>query len=222
MVKNTVIFSDTDRSEKTQLHSLKHDVIEISRIEYKQIIKDAYQEGREDAFKEKNDFKTVEQKGKDEAIKQHAKKKEENRQRLESIVARQDIELLHAESVFPFTFFTDTLIIDTTKISIAKKQLFATEYITTIPFKDLSDVNLQTYLFLGTLTLKYMPQSTSPGMNNPVTVKIPNLTRRDAIRAKNILKGALVAKAEEIDIARLSPQEIEEVLHKFGQSEGVI
>jgi ribosomal protein L4 len=67
-----------------------------------------------------------------------------------------------------------------------------------------------------------MPQSTSPGMLEPVNVRIPNLRREDAIKAKNILKGVLVAKAEEIDIAKLSPQEIEEVLHKFGESVGVI
>jgi hypothetical protein len=67
-----------------------------------------------------------------------------------------------------------------------------------------------------------MPQSNSPGMNEPVTVRIPNLKRNDAIKAKNILKGALVAKAEEIDIATLPPEEVAEVLHKFGESEGVV
>ena len=129
---------------------------------------------------------------------------------------------MRAQSVFPFTLFPDTIIIDTTKISISKKQLFATEFISTIPLKDLGDVTVQTVLFLGTISIKYMPQSSSPGMNEPIDVKIANLKRADAIKVKNILKGALVAKAEEIDIARLSPEEVEEVLHKFGESDGVI
>ena len=129
---------------------------------------------------------------------------------------------MRAKSVFPFTLFPDTLIIDTTKVTISKKQLFATEFITTIPLKDLADVTVQTVLFLGSIFLKYMPQSSSPGMNEAVEVRIPNLKRGDAIKIKNILKGALVAKAEEIDIARLSPEEVEEVLHKFGESDGVI
>ena len=171
---------------------------------------------------ENNGKENIEKKGIQEAIQEHAKEKETNRQRFKTITERHDIELLRAESVFPFTIFTDTIIIDTTKISIAKRQLFSTEYIITIPLKDLGDVNVQTVLFLGSLFIKYMPQSTSPGMLEPVNVRIPNLRREDAIKAKNILKGVLVAKAEEIDIAKLSPQEIEEVLHKFGESVGVI
>ncbi len=229
MIRRTVIFEDKAKEKNNGDHLPRENLVTISRDEYRELLQTAYQEGQKDALKEKRkkgsskkSHADIQQEGKEEAIKANAKEKETNRQRFETIVARQDIELLRADSVFPFTIFTDTIIIDTTKISISKKQLFATEYITTIPFKDLSDVNLQTYLFLGTVTLKYMPQSASPGMNNPVIVKIPNLKRKDAVKAKNILKGALVAKAEEIDIAKLSPKEIEEVLHKFGQSEGVI
>jgi hypothetical protein len=164
---------------------------------------------------------SVELEGKEEAIKIHARDEQENRQRFKSITARQDIELLRAKTVFPFTFFTSTIVIDTTKVTLATKQMFATEHVTTIPLKDLSDATIQTVAFLGTLMIRYMPQSNTPGMNEPINVEIPNLKREDAILAKNILKGALVAKAEEIDIAKLSPKEIAEVLHKFGQSEGV-
>jgi hypothetical protein len=198
----------------------------MSKDDYREILKTAYREGLKDALddnkKEDNSQKKEEQEGKAEAIRADAKKKEENRQKLKTITDRQDKEMMHVKSVFPFTLFPDTLIIDTTKISIARKQLFATEYVTTIPLKDLADVNLQTFLFLGTLMMKYMPQSSSPGMNEPIDVRIPNLYREDAIKAKNILKGALVAKSEDIDITKLSPDEIEDVLHKFGESNGVV
>jgi len=237
MQRSAVIFSDQDKTEKEKKPSLPEGSIALSRDEYRQIIKAAYQEGREDALKEKEQEKEkkttkknthqdakqegAEQQGKEEAIKAHAKTKEENLQRFRTITARQDMKLLRADSVFPFTIFTDTIIIDTTKVTISKRQLFATEYVTTIPLKDLSDVNVQTYLFLGTLTLQYMPQTTSPGTTPPIRVQIANLPRIEAVKAKNILKGALVAKAEEIDIATLSPKEIKEVIHKFGESEGV-
>jgi hypothetical protein len=228
MSKGTTIFQEKKQTEhKSATPNTR--VITVSRDDYQETIKNAYQEGLNDAKKEngiQNTQKNVEDnkrnEGKEEAIKTHQKEEEENKQRFKAIVERQDIELLRVETVFPFTFFPDTLIIDTTKISISKKQLFATEYISTIPLKDLSDVNVQTVLFLGTLYLKYMPQASSPGMNNPVEIKLPNLKREDAIKAKNILKGVLVAKAEEIDIAKLAPDEIKEVLHKFGETEGVI
>jgi hypothetical protein len=229
MNDQVTIFTPKVASENKSVHATKNDSLIISRKEYRDIIKSAYQEGLEDSLKGNKEKKPTEismgkseQEGKEKAIQNNATKKEENIQRLKTITERQDIELFHVKSVFPFTLFPDTIIIDTTKISIAKKQLFATEYVTTIPLKDLSDVNLQTFLFLGTITLKYMPQASSPGMNEAVEVPVPNLAREDAIKIKNILKGALVAKAEEIDIALLSPEEIAEVLHRFGESEGVV
>jgi hypothetical protein len=230
MTKSTTIFENKSELRQNLYTPQNEDLVTISRNDYRELLKAAYQEGLKDAGKEKrkkgtsskNAKEEIQEEGRKDAVRTHAKEKEANRQRFETITARQDIELFHQKSVFPFSLFPDTLIIDTTKVTIAKKQLFATEYITTIPLKDLSDVNVQTALFLATITIKYMPQSASPGMNEAVEVKIPNLRREDAIKAKNILKGALVAKAEEIDIAKLSPEEIDKVLHKFGESNGVI
>ncbi len=164
----------------------------------------------------------LEVEGKEDAMRLHAKEEQENLQRFKTITERHEIEIMRAKSVWPFSLFTDTLVIDTTKVTIAHKQMFATEYVATIPLKDLADVNIQTVLFLGTVLIKYMPQSESPGMTKPVEVRIPNLTRENAVKAKNILKGALVAKAEEIDIAKLPPDEVVKVLEKFGGNEGVV
>jgi hypothetical protein len=229
MSKSTTIFQEKTKKQHVLHTAPVEDQIVLSRKDHREILKEAYQEGRKDALEEKkkensspNSDDAIKQDGKEEAIQANAKQKEENRQRLKAITERQDKELMRAKSVFPFTLFPDTLIIDTTKVTISKKQLFATEFITTIPLKDLADVTVQTVLFLGSIFLKYMPQSSSPGMNEAVEVRIPNLKRGDAIKIKNILKGALVAKAEEIDIARLSPEEVEEVLHKFGETDGVI
>lgn len=229
MTNQVTIFKQEETKENKSHRSSKSDLLTMSREEYRDIIKSAYQEGLNDSEKKNEEQKPaksaigkIQQGGKEQAIEASAKKKEENKERLKAITERQDIEMYRVKSVFPFTLFPDTIIIDTTKISIAKKQLFATEFVATIPLKDLSDVNLQTFLFLGTIILKYMPQSNSPGMNEPVEARISNLKREDAIKIKNILKGALVAKAEEIDIALLSPKEIVKVLHKFGESDGVV
>jgi len=228
-MKKSVIFEDKSVKEDQNSNTYEEQIVAMPKEEFQKRLKRAYEKGEKEASHMKrnnpsvqDDVNEFEQEGIDEAIKENAKKREENRQRFKIIADRQDIELFRAESVFPFTVFTDKIIIDTTKISISKRQMFATEYITTIPLKDLGDVNVQTFLFLGTVFIKYMPQAESPGMNDPVTVRIPNLRREAAIRAKNILKGILVAKAEEIDIATLSPDEIKEALHKFGETEGVI
>lgn len=226
MQKSATIFADQDNENESSTQSVsKQKAITLSRDQYREIVKEAYKEGVKDAEKEERQEQkqsgSLNQKAKEEAKVASTKELEENKQRFKTIVARQDIELLRAKTVFPFTLFPDTLIIDTTKVTIARKQLFATEYVVTIPLKDLSDVTMQTALFMASLTFRYMPQTNSPGMTEPVAVKIVALRRKDAFKAKNILKGALVAKAEEIDIAKLDPEDVKHVLEKFGQSEGV-
>jgi len=229
-MKSTVIFADQTQTnpEEQPSHLLqKGEKIELTKEEYKQVIKEAYKEGAQEALttQEKKMDTGTRQSLKDEgtqaAVKSEAQKKEETKQKLKAISNRHDIELLRAKTVFPFTLFPDTLIIDTTKVTLIRKQLFATEHITTIPLKDIADATVQTALFLATLTVQYMPQSNSPGMLQPVVEIISSLERQDAIKAKNILKGALVAKAEDIDIAQLNPEEVHTIIEKFGSNDGV-
>jgi len=223
MLKNAVLFANDEQKEKDSKQS--SDDNKISRNDFREAVKEAYKEGMSDtiaALKKTRRVGSPEQlDGKGQAITAIEKKKEETKQHLKIIADRHTIELMNVYSVFPFSIFRDRLIIDTTKVSVTRKQFFATEYITTIPLKDLADVTVQTVLFLGTLNIEYMPQSQSPGMMKPIEVRIANLWREDAIRAKNILKGALVAKAEDIDIASLSPEEVVKVLEKFGESQGI-
>lgn len=227
-MKSTVIFADQNVNEQNPKYNKpEEDKIALTKEEYKNVIKEAYKEGVEEALSKapSSQNKTPEKDGvdagKEEAKKVQAKEEERAKQKLENIIDRHDIEIMRASSVFPFQLFPDTLIIDTTKITIIQKTLFATETIHSCSLKDLSDVNVQTALFLATLYIRYMPQSPSPGMNEPKEVSINCLKRSDAIKAKNILRGVLIASAENIDIATLSPEEVATVLEKFGTNEGV-
>jgi hypothetical protein len=248
-MKATTIFADQNEDEKPK--DKRDPKLVLSHDAYRKLVKEAYKEGFKDALQEnaenhntpaqdgalseqkkqaKKEYRnrnlTPDQKdgveeGEKEAVKEGAKRREETKQKLEAIAERHDVELLRATTVFPFTLFPDTIIIDTTKITIIRKQMFATEHITTIPLKDIADAQVQTALFLGTLTVAYMPQSTSPGMLKPVEDHITSLRRQDAIRAKNIIKGVLVAHSEGIDISHLEPEELVNVIEKFGTSVGV-
>ncbi|MGI8419663.1 MAG: hypothetical protein ACR2LN_03385 [Candidatus Levyibacteriota bacterium] len=243
MKQQATIFADQDNKVENPTERVQNkDSVSLSRDEYKEIIKEAYKEGAKEATQkndkdqepppQQQDDTSVnetyvekkshhEKEGRKEAVKSEAQKMEENKQRVKAITERQDIQLLRVKTRFPYNLFPDTIIIDTTKVTISKKQFFWTESITTIPLKDLSDVTVQTALFVASISIKYMPQASSPGMLEPVVESVTSLRREDAIRAKNILKGALVAKAEEIDIAKLSPDEVKTVIEKFGQNDGI-
>lgn len=220
--------------------------IQLTKDEYKEIVKEAYKEGVADALSkspeenQKNDSQRIDvhnphaepnlsnvirersrSDGLKEAIKSEAKIQEQTRHKLANIANRHDIEILRIKGTFPFDLFPDTLIIDTTKVTIVKSQMFATENIITIPLKDLADVHIQTAVFLASITISYMPQASSPGMLKPEEEQVACLKRSDAIRAKNIMKGIMVAQAEDIDIAKLSPEAVFELVEKVGHSEGI-
>jgi hypothetical protein len=190
--------------------------------EYLKHIQEAYKKGAEDVTEAHMNVQQVKNEAKNEAKITVEKEKEEVKQRFQDIAARQETELLRAKTIFPIDFFPDTIVIDTTKLTICNKQFFATEYITTIPLKDISDVTLQTAFFMAGITIKYMPQASSPGMNHTIEANVSSLWRQDAIKAKNILKGVMVAKAEDIDISKLPPKEVATVIEQFGHSEGVV
>lgn len=229
-MKKRVIFAD---QEEIKLRSSvpaflqKPEQITLSRGEYSEVIKEAYKEGAKDALHDKNPSALTDaqqnsaEEGKRDAARSESQKHEETKQKLQAIANRKDIELLRARTIFPFKIFPDTIIIDTTKVTIIRKQMFLTEHITTIPLKDIADATVQTALFMATLVVCYMPQANSPGMMKSVEEHITSLKREDAIKAKNILKGVLVAKAEDIDIAQLDPTDIQNVVEKFGSNEGV-
>ncbi len=208
--------------------------VTLTKEEYKEVIKEAYKEGVEKALNNTEKSTSTmnpsevkeathqgEKEGEKEAVKVQTKDTEINKQKLENIMDRHDIELLRAKSLFPFQLFPDTITIDTTKVTIIEKTMFATEAIHSCTLKDLSDVEVQTAFFMGTVYIRYMPQSNSPGMNEPKEIKITALKREDAMKAKKILRGVLVAKAEKINIATLTPEELQAVLEKFGNSEAL-
>lgn len=195
-----------------------------------EVVKKAYKEGAKEAREQQQDDaaklpvpKTYIDKRKEEqqAGKSQGKQESEAIQRVNAIIAHQELELFRTKSLFPFTFFPDTIIIDTNKITIVKKEFFANEFITTIPLKDLSDVTVRTAFLMGSVTIEYMPQASSPGAMQSVHCTITSLKRKDAIQIQNLLKGALIAKAEDIDIAKLPPEEVKSVITKFGSSDGL-
>lgn len=230
-MKATTIFADQDQNDKKQNNKSNKKFstkdVSLTKDEYHEIVKEAYKEGLKAALTEKvqADKTDEESLGKEEGQKaaavSHAKAHEEAKRKFENISDRHDLEVMRAKTVFPFDLFPDDIIIDTTKVTIVKKQMFATEHVMTIPLKDLSDIHVQTALFLASITIKYMPHSSNPGMLEPVEARVVNLRRQDAIRAKNILKGILVAQSEEIDFTKLAPEEIVNMIEKFGNSEGV-
>jgi hypothetical protein len=164
-------------------------------------------------------LKKMEREGEKAGVKEEAKLATQTQHKLESVMNRREKILLKCKTLFPFDLFPSTLLIDTLKISIVRKSFFATEHVTTIPLKDLADVFVQTALVIASLSIEYRPQSTNMSFElRSSKITIYNLRRADALKAKDILKGVLIAREEDIDTTKLNVDKAAESIEKLGNS----
>lgn len=141
---------------------------------------------------------------------------EEPQEQLETIVHRNNYVIFEAKSIWPIDMFPDTIIVDMTKISIIHKTFFATEHVTAIPLQSVADIFLQTTFLSAALTIKYLLRTDRPGIIEPVETKILALHRDEAITAKNIIRGLILANEENIDLTKLKIEDLRGKLEELG------
>lgn len=105
--------------------------------------------------------------------------------------------LFRAKTVFPFDFFPDDLIIDTEKVSVIIRDFFIAEQIFSIPIKHITHLSVEHGAFLAKLQIL-------PGriFQNQV-LSIGHLKKKDAIKARNIIQGLVIADKENVTIDHL-------------------
>lgn len=102
--------------------------------------------------------------------------------------------LFRTKTVFPFDFFPDDLVIDSEKVSVIIRDFFGSAQIHSVPIKHISDLSVDHSLFFATLHIL-------PGrvFQNQV-MSIRHLKKRDAIRARNIIQGLIIADRENVAV----------------------
>lgn len=151
-------------------------------------------------FNPKRDEPAPKEEERMEATKEQAKKKEQDQQKLDQLVAKSERILYRISTVFPFHLFPDELIIDENKVSLYDKQFFWSESIQSIRIKDIADIIIDTNPFFASITITEMSPRSNP-------IQLSFLWKKEAFKAHRIIQGLIVACKEEID---LSP--IEDIL----------
>lgn len=209
MLKSAVIYSRKDKNERTKFGLASKNIISFPHQDSQKFLESTPQVIPKASIIEPKPVRQIRRKD---------IQKPKEKIRYKPFTTRNDIRLLQTKSVFPFSFFPSTLIIDTAKVSIIKTQLFATEYIVTIPLEDIAEITVQSTHILSKLTISYIPLATNSIGMEPVKVQIDNLNKQVAIKAKHILRSVIAAKNSNVDLSSLSPKEIVEVIKKFGKS----
>ncbi|PIZ65458.1 hypothetical protein COY14_02250 [Candidatus Roizmanbacteria bacterium CG_4_10_14_0_2_um_filter_36_9] len=119
--------------------------------------------------------------------------------------------ILDIKSVFPFDFFQDEIVIDLTKVSIHFHYFFYSKELRSIQFKDIFNVIVQQGLFFASIEIvdKFFSEQ-------PLVVRY--LWKKDAIKARRIIQGMMIAQKQNIDIRKIPAKELVRKLEIIGES----
>ncbi|MEP6710201.1 MAG: hypothetical protein ABJA64_00590 [Candidatus Saccharibacteria bacterium] len=138
--------------------------------------------------------------------------KRESKAELKKVVERSHEILAQARTVvLPVNLFTDTVVVDRTKITITKRTFFWTAQVISIRIEDVLNVSTTVGPLFGSLTVS------SRVMNSTDHFSTNYFWRRDAIALKRIIQGYVIALHNKIDIDHLGRRELVEVLNDLGQ-----
>ncbi len=119
--------------------------------------------------------------------------------------------ILAIKTVFPFDFFQDELFVDVTKVSIHIHYFFYSKEVRSVEFKDIFNIIVQHGVFFASLEIVDKFFSAHP-------LVIRYLWKKDAIRARRIIQGMIIAQKQNIDIRAIPPNELVRKLETIGES----
>jgi len=132
-------------------------------------------------------------------------------EKLHNLAEKSSQVLFTAHTVFPFDLFPNTLTVNANKIDIVNVSFFASRQTTSIPLHDIANVEVQTSPFLATLRIINIRYPMHPTV-------VRYMKKDDAVRAKGIIDGLLVALSQGADISEIEPGKMLADIEKLGGS----
>jgi len=118
--------------------------------------------------------------------------------------------LFKANTIFPFTLFPDTVVVDREKVTFVSRYFFGTAKVTSIPIRDILSVEADIGPFFGSV-------HTSSRYFITVPHSINWLWRHNAIQLQRLLQGYIIANEQEIDCADIEKGKLISMLNDLGQ-----
>lgn len=135
---------------------------------------------------------------------------EQNVRDLDTLVKESQRVLLRINAVFPFNFFPDEVIVDETKVSIIHKIFFYSNSIRSIAHEDIFNVIVEHSLFFATLEIvdRFF-------VEQPIIIRY--LKKDDAILARRLIQGIIIAKKKGINLTELKKDELHRKIELLGE-----
>lgn len=136
-------------------------------------------------------------------------------QNLNALVNKSQITLLSVRSIRFFDFFPDKLSIDENKVTLIINDAFSVKSIHSVLIENITYVEAHMSLLCGSLIV-----TDSSNYWHPIELKIDNLRKEAAIKARKLIQGLVYAKTLKLDFGQLSPYDLENNLEELGRVTG--
>ncbi len=121
--------------------------------------------------------------------------------------------LMITQSVFPFDFFPDKLIIDENKLSIYNRDFFFSDDIRCFCYKDIQFVEIFSSLFFASLQIKVF------GFPND-DIKITFLKKNEAFKARRLIQGLIEGTRANVDFSDMNTTDLTTQAELLGSAHG--
>lgn len=146
----------------------------------------------------------LKEEGKNEQTINEATKKEEDKQTINDLVKKSNRCIISISSLFPWTFFPNTIEVEESRVTFVFRQFFASQS-HSVNIKDISNVFIQTSPFFATLQIV-----SRTFVQNDITVG--HLDAKKAARVQMVIEGLRTFAENNIDT---SSYEINELIAKI-------
>lgn len=119
--------------------------------------------------------------------------------------------LLSVKTVFPFTFFPDTVVVTEEKVSLVNEIFYFSKQIRSVLIKDIATVQVGTSLFFGKLEIIDKNFQARP-------IIVDYLKKDDALEARRVIQGLIVIAREEMDLQQTEISDLTKTVGELGSS----
>lgn len=120
------------------------------------------------------------------------------------------LPIYRVQSFFPFDLFPDEIIVNQTEVSVILKHFFGSDRRYALNLKSISDVMVDSTPFFSTIKIVNKDY-----IENTVEVKF--LKKDEALKMRKIIQGLIIANTRDIDLTKLTKEQIIEKTEKLGE-----
>jgi hypothetical protein len=129
--------------------------------------------------------------------------------------------LFRADTVFPFTPFPHTIILDREQLTIIQRVFFKVAKTTSIRVEDILSAEVAVGPFFGSLSVvsRYYSYQFAGGETSEKAPSIKYLWKHDAQKVHKLIQGYIIARLKEIDCSKVPKDKLIEMLYELGKHE---